>query len=69
MDLLQGTYALYFKSRKHFSDKRTWSKEKMPNDWTKEELQEIAKLTGIQGYAVVTFVNGIINEIHILEWL
>jgi len=46
--------ALYFKSRKNFNDKSTWSKEQLPSDYTTEEVKQAAHLAGCEGYAIVS---------------
>lgn len=63
--MLQGIYAFYFKSRKDFNNKRTWSKEKMPDDWTEEEVKQAAKLAGVEGYAIKNFST---NQVLAFKW-
>lgn len=65
MAQLHGDYALYFKSRKNFADKKTWSKEKMPFNWSEEEVMQAAKAAKVEGYAVMNFDT---NEIHCFKW-
>lgn len=65
MAQLHGDYALYFKSRKNFEDKKTWSKEKMPPDWSEEEVKQAAKAAKVEGYAVMNFD---MNEVYCFKW-
>lgn len=59
-------HALYFKSRKNFSDKSTWTKELMPSDYTREEVAEAARLAGMEGYAIVKdFGTSNVKTLHI----
>lgn len=63
--MLHGVYALYFKSRKSFADKKTWSKEKMPKDWTAEEVERAAMLAGAEGFAVMNMDT---QNVHVFKW-
>lgn len=47
------TYAIYFHSRKNMADTSTWRKERMPQDYTENEVAQAAKLAGCEGYAIV----------------
>jgi len=62
---LHGYYALYFKSRKDFSNKSTWRKEKLPSDWTEGEIEQAAKLAGVEGYAIINLDT---NFIDTFKW-
>lgn len=65
MAQLHGDYALYFKSRKNFANKKTWGKEKMPSDWSEEEVKQAAKAAKAEGYAVMNFDT---NKIYCFKW-
>ena len=56
-------YIVYFKSRKNFRDTSTWAKEVCPVDATLSEIQQAAKLSGNDGFAIMK--DG--KAIH-LEW-
>lgn len=65
MSILKGVYALYFRSRKNHTDRGTWSKEKMPDDWTEQEVAEAAKAAGMEGYAIMNMNS---QEIYAFKW-
>lgn len=65
MSTLEGIYAFYFASRKNHADKGTWRKEKMPADWTEQEVAEAAKAAGMEGYAVMNVDS---QEIYAFKW-
>ena len=54
---------LYFHSRKNFTDKSTWGKEQLPPDYTDEEIKEVCRLAGIEGYAIVEN-----NKVLTMKW-
>ena len=58
-----GTYAIYFQSRKHMADTSTWSKEKMPSDYTEQEVATAARLADCEGYAIVKD-----NQVKSMKW-
>lgn len=58
-----GTYAIYFRSRKRMADTSTWSKEKMPSDYTEQEVAMAARLAGCEGYAIIKD-----NQTKSLRW-
>lgn len=58
-----GTYAIYFHSRKRMADTSTWGKEKMPSDYTEQEVATAARLAGCEGYAIVKD-----NVIKSMKW-
>lgn len=62
-----GYYALYFKSRKAFEDKKTWRKEKLPLGWTTDEVAQAAKLSGNEGFAIIHYKKSNF-EIKAFEW-
>jgi kynurenine formamidase len=58
-----GTYAIYFHSRKRMADTSTWGKEKMPSDYTEQEVAEAARIAGCEGYAIVEN-----NQVKTMKW-
>ena len=58
-----GTYAIYFHSRKRMADTSTWGKEKMPSDYTEQEVAEAARIAGCEGYAIVKD-----NQVKTMKW-
>lgn len=58
-----GTYAIYFHSRKRMADTSTWGKEKMPSDYTEQEVATAARIAGCEGYAIVKD-----NQIKSMKW-
>ena len=58
-----GTYAIYFHSRKRMADTSTWGKEKMPSDYTEQEVAEAARIAGCEGYAIVEN-----NQVKSMKW-
>lgn len=58
-----GTWAIYFHSRKNMADTRIWGKEKMPDDYTEQEVATAARIAGVEGYAIVKD-----NAVKIMKW-
>lgn len=54
---------LYFHSRKNFADKSTWGKEQLPPDYTDEEIREVCRLAGVEGYAIIEN-----NKVSTMKW-
>lgn len=54
---------LYFHSRKNFTDKSTWGKEQLPPDYTDEEIREVCRLAGVEGYAIIEN-----NKVSTMKW-
>lgn len=46
-------HVIYFKSRKNLQDTSTWSKELLPSDYTINEIRQVCKIVGFEGYAIV----------------
>lgn len=63
MQGFNGTYAIYFHSRKRMADTSTWGKEKMPSDYTEQEVATAARLAGCEGYAIVKD-----NQVKSMKW-
>lgn len=63
-----ATFALYFHSRKNFSDKSTWGKELLPVDYTENEVAKAAKVTGCAGYAIMDDSKPADNKVLSFKW-
>lgn len=63
-----ATFALYFHSRKNFSDKSTWGKELLPVDYTENEVATAAKVAGCEGYAIMDNSKPVGQEILSFKW-
>lgn len=63
-----ATFALYFHSRKNFSDKSTWGKELLPVDYTENEVATAAKVAGCEGYAIMDNSKPAGQEILSFKW-
>lgn len=59
-------FVIYFKSRSNYKDISTWSKELLPNDFNLDELREVCKMVGLDGFGL-TNANG--TKIVHLEWI
>ena len=60
--------ALYFHSKKNFNDKSTWGKEKLPQDYSCQEVAQAAKLAGCEGYAIIDNKASSSNQIIEFKW-
>ena len=60
--------ALYFHSKKNFNDKRTRGKEKLPQDYSCQEVAQAAKLAGCEGYAIIDNQASSRNRVIEFKW-
>lgn len=60
--------ALYFKSRKNFQDKSTWEKEELPEDYTDQEVLDVAKLAGYESVAIIANFGKVNHQVKLFKW-
>lgn len=59
-------YIIYFKSRANYKDTSTWAKEALYDEFSMDEIRQVCKIVGLDGFGL-TNANG--TKIVHLEWL